>query len=301
MKKDDFMQALNGVDDALVEDAHAARRSRRVLPKVLIAAAAAAALTITAAATGLLGVRLFTDSEEAQKAMDQQLAQTGSGTMWWRDSAPHYTAEEAAEAMKETADRTVELVWRGEQNIRDDTSGGATWNRRMTYDGGYYFAADELTTLVQNDPSFCADFSYLDTVATPVAGTVYLYRQKAPLCPEPKEDEWTHQAFCNATYLTSDGGVLSVGISAHEGTGVGLDSVLAESYAFDEEIKSADGVVFRLFGTGDGRVDAKATDGTVRIWFTGWDGERETVQDIIEHCSFAEMIKALNAELLIVE
>lgn len=63
MKQEDLMKAMNGADDALLEDAHVPTRKRRVLPKVLIAAAVAAALTVTAAAAGLFGVRLFTNGQ----------------------------------------------------------------------------------------------------------------------------------------------------------------------------------------------------------------------------------------------
>ena len=260
MKQEDLMKAMNGADDALIEEAHASVRKRRVLPKVLIAAAVAAALTVTAAAAGLFGVRLFTNGQEARQAMDEQADEYGYGTMWQRDSAPVFTREEAVKAANEVAERAIEIRL-CKDGLRDDESGGATWNRHMTFDGGYYYSADDLTTLMKNDAAFCADFSYLDEVATPVEGAVYLSRETIPMCPNPAEDEWHRQAFCNAVYLTEDGGALWVSISAHEGKGVGLDSVYAESFAFDEEIKSADGISFRFFGTGDGRADAIAAEG----------------------------------------
>ena len=272
MKQEDLMKAMNGADDALIEEAHASVRKRRVLPKVLIAAAVAAALTVTAAAAGLFGVRLFTNGQEARQAMDEQADEYGYGTMWQRDSAPVFTREEAVKAANEVAERAIEIRL-CKDGLRDDESGGATWNRHMTFDGGYYYSADDLTTLMKNDAAFCADFSYLDEVATPVEGAVYLSRETIPMCPNPAEDEWHRQAFCNAVYLTEDGGALWVSISAHEGKGVGLDSVYAESFAFDEEIKSADGISFRFFGTGDGRADAIAAEGTVRIQLNTWNAE----------------------------
>lgn len=300
MKQEDLMKAMNGADDALLEDAHVPTRKRRVLPKVLIAAAVAAALTVTAAAAGLFGVRLFTNGQEARQAMNEQADEYGYGTMWQRDSAPVFTREEAVKAANEVAERAIEIML-CKDGLRDDESGGATWNRHMTFDGGYYYSADDLTTLVKNDAAFCADFSYLDEVATPVEGAVYLSRETIPMCPNPAEDEWHRQAFCNAVYLTEDGGALWVSISAHEGKGVGLDSVYAESFAFDEEIKSADGIQFRFFGTGDGRVDAIAAEGTVRIQLNTWVSDPEVLRDIVEHTYFADMLDALNAEYLIAE
>lgn len=300
MKQEDLMKAMNGADDALIEEAHASVRKRRILPKVLIAAAVAAALTVTAAAAGLFGVRLFTNGQEARQAMDEQADEYGYGTMWQRDSAPVFTREEAVKAANEVAERAIEIRL-CKDGLRDDESGDATWNRHMTFDGGYYYSADDLTTLVKNDAAFCADFSYLDEVATPVEGAVYLSRETIPMCPNPAEDEWHRQAFCTAIYLTADGGVLWVSISAHEGKGVGLDSVYAESFAFDEEIKSADGISFRFFGTGDGRVDAIAAEGTVRIQLNTWVSDPEVLRDIVEHTYFADMLDALNAEYLIAE
>lgn len=300
MKQEDLMKAMNGADDVLIEEAHASVRKRRVLPKVLIAAAVAAALTVTAAAAGLFGVRLFTNGQEARQAMDEQADEYGYGTMWQRDSAPVFTREEAVKAANEVAERAIEIKL-CKDGLRDDESGGATWNRHMTFDGGYYYSADDLTTLVKNDAAFCADFSYLDEVATPVEGAVYLSRETIPMCPNPAEDEWHRQAFCTANYLTADGGVLWVSISAHEGKGVGLDSVYAESFAFDEEIKSADGISFRFFGTGDGRADAIAAEGTVRIQLNTWVSDPEVLRDIVEHTYFADMLDALNAEYLIAE
>ncbi len=300
MKQEDLMKAMNGADDALIEEAHASVRKRRVLPKVLIAAAVAAALTVTAAAAGLFGVRLFTNGQEARQAMDEQADEYGYGTMWQRDSAPVFTREEAVKAANEVAERAIEIRL-CKDGLRDDESGGATWNRHMTFDGGYYYSADDLTTLMKNDAAFCADFSYLDEVATPVEGAVYLSRETIPMCPNPAEDEWHRQAFCNAVYLTEDGGALWVSISAHEGKGVGLDSVYAESFAFDEEIKSADGISFRFFGTGDGRADAIAAEGTVRIQLNTWVSDPEVLRDIVEHTYFADMLDALNAEYLIAE
>lgn len=300
MKQEDLMKAMNGADDALLEDAHVPTRKRRILPKVLIAAAVAAALTVTAAAAGLFGVRLFTNGQEARQAMNEQADEYGYGTMWQRDSAPVFTREEAVKAANEVAERAIEIML-CKDGLRDDESGGATWNRHMTFDGGYYYSADDLTTLVKNDAAFCADFSYLDEVATPVEGAVYLSRETIPMCPNPAEDEWHRQAFCNAVYLTEDGGALWVSISAHEGKGVGLDSVYAESFAFDEEIKSADGIQFRFFGTGDGRADAIAAEGTVRIQLNTWVSDPEVLRDIVEHTYFADMLDALNAEYLIAE
>lgn len=300
MKQEDLMKAMNGADDALIEEAHASVRKRRVLPKVLIAAAVAAALTVTAAAAGLFGVRLFTNGQEARQAMDEQADEYGYGTMWQRDSAPVFTREEAVKAANEVAERAIEIRL-CKDGLRDDESGGATWNRHMTFDGGYYYSADDLTTLMKNDAAFCADFSYLDEVATPVEGAVYLSRETIPMCPNPAEDEWHRQAFCNAVYLTEDGDALWVSISAHEGKGVGLDSVYAESFAFDEEIKSADGISFRFFGTGDGRADAIAAEGTVRIQLNTWVSDPEVLRDIVEHTYFADMLDALNAEYLIAE
>lgn len=300
MKQEDLMKAMNGADDALIEEAHASVRKRRILPKVLIAAAVAAALTVTAAAAGLFGVRLFTNGQEARQAMDEQADEYGYGTMWQRDSAPVFTREEAVKAANEVAERAIEIRL-CKDGLRDDESGGATWNRHMTFDGGYYYSADDLTTLMKNDAAFCADFSYLDEVATPVEGAVYLSRETIPMCPNPAEDEWHRQAFCNAVYLTEDGGALWVSISAHEGKGVGLDSVYAESFAFDEEIKSADGISFRFFGTGDGRADAIAAEGTVRIQLNTWVSDPEVLRDIVEHTYFADMLDALNAEYLIAE
>lgn len=300
MKQEDLMKAMNGADDALIEEAHASVRKRRVLPKVLIAAAVAAALTVTAAAAGLFGVRLFTNGQEARQAMDEQADEYGYGTMWQRDSAPVFTREEAVKAANEVAERAIEIML-CKDGLRDDESGGATWNRHMTFDGGYYYSADDLTTLMKNDAAFCADFSYLDEVATPVEGTVYLSRETIPMCPNPAEDEWHRQAFCDAVYLTEDGGALWVSISAHEGKGVGLDSVYAKSFAFDEEIKSADGISFRFFGTGDGRADAIAAEGTVRIQLNTWVSDPEVLRDIVEHTYFADMLDALNAEYLIAE
>lgn len=300
MKQEDLMKAMNGADDALIEEAHASVRKRRVLPKVLIAAAVAAALTVTAAAAGLFGVRLFTNGQEARQAMDEQADEYGYGTMWQRDSAPVFTREEAVKAANEVAERAIEIRL-CKDGLRDDESGGATWNRHMTFDGGYYYSADDLTTLMKNDAAFCADFSYLDEVATPVEGAVYLSRETIPMCPNPAEDEWHRQAFCNAVYLTEDGGALWVSISAHEGKGVGLDSVYAESFAFDEEIKSADGISFRFFGTGDGRADAVAAEGTVKIHLNTWVSAPEVLRDIVEHTCFADMIDALDAEYLITE
>lgn len=300
MKQEDLMKAMNGADDALIEEAHASVRKRRILPKVLIAAAVAAALTVTAAAAGLFGVRLFTNGQEARQAMDEQADEYGYGTMWQRDSAPVFTREEAVKAANEVAERAIEIML-CKDGLRDDESGGATWNRHMTFDGGYYYSADDLTTLMKNDAAFCADFSYLDEVATPVEGAVYLSRETIPMCPNPAEDEWHRQAFCDAVYLTEDGGALWVSISAHEGKGVGLDSVYAESFAFDEEIKSADGISFRFFGTGDGRADAIAAEGTVRIQLNTWVSDPEVLRDIVEHTYFADMLDALNAEYLIAE
>lgn len=300
MKQEDLMKAMNGADDALLEDAHVPTRKRRILPEVLIAAAVAAALTVTAAAAGLFGVRLFTNGQEARQAMDEQADEYGYGTMWQRDSAPVFTREEAVKAANEVAERAIEIRL-CKDGLRDDESGGATWNRHMTFDGGYYYSADDLTTLVKNDAAFCADFSYLDEVATPVEGAVYLSRETIPMCPNPAEDEWHRQAFCTAIYLTADGGALWVSISAHEGKGVGLDSVYAESFAFDEEIKSADGISFRFFGTGDGRADAIAAEGTVRIQLNTWVSDPEVLRDIVEHTYFADMLDALNAEYLIAE
>lgn len=300
MKQEDLMKAMNGADDALIEEAHASVRKRRVLPKVLIAAAVAAALTVTAAAAGLFGVRLFTNGQEARQAMDEQADEYGYGTMWQRDSAPVFTREEAVKAANEVAERAIEIRL-CKDGLRDDESGGATWNRHMTFDGGYYYSADDLTTLMKNDAAFCADFSYLDEVATPVEGAVYLSRETIPMCPNPAEDEWHRQAFCTAIYLTADGGALWVSISAHEGKGVGLDSVYAKSFAFDEEIKSADGISFRFFGTGDGRADAIAAEGTVRIQLNTWVSDPEVLRDIVEHTYFADMLDALNAEYLIAE
>lgn len=300
MKQEDLMKAMNGADDALIEEAHASVRKRRILPKVLIAAAVAAALTVTAAAAGLFGVRLFTNGQEARQAMDEQADEYGYGTMWQRDSAPVFTREEAVKAANEVAERAIEIML-CKDGLRDDESGGATWNRHMTFDGGYYYSADDLTTLVKNDAAFCADFSYLDEVATPVEGAVYLSRETIPMCPNPAEDEWHRQAFCTAIYLTEDGGALWVSISAHEGKGVGLDAVYAESFAFDEEIKSADGISFRFFGTGDGRADAIAAEGTVRIQLNTWVSDPEVLRDIVEHTYFADMLDALNAEYLIAE
>ena len=291
------MKALNGVGDALLEDAHAPKRRHRIWPKVLVAAALAATLGITAAAAGLFGVHLFTDRQEAQQAMEAQAVNYGYGSMWERDTAPIFTREEAEDAGKWVAEKAIRLLSE-KDDLRDDSSGGATWNRRMTFDGGYYYSADNLTTLVKNDKAFCADFSYLDEIAEPVEGTVYLYRQTVPICPEPAEDEWERQAFCDATYRIEDGGVLLLSISVHEGKGVGMDSVYAKSYAFDEEIKSADGISFRFFGTGDGRVDAMTSEGTVRIWLNTWISDREVLKDIVEHTYFADMIDALNAEYL---
>ena len=300
MKQEDLMKAMNGADDALIEEAHASVRKRRVLPKVLIAAAVAAALTVTAAAAGLFGVRLFTNGQEARQAMDEQADEYGYGTMWQRDSAPVFTREEAVKAANEVAERAIEIRL-CKDGLRDDESGGATWNRHMTFDGGYYYSADDLTTLVKNDAAFCADFSYLDEVATPVEGAVYLYRETIPLTENPAEDEWHRQAFCTANYLTADGGVLELDISVHSGKGVGLDSVYAESFVFDEEIKSADGISFRFFGTGDGRVDAIAAEGTVRIQLNTWVSDPEVLRDIVEHTYFADMLDALNAEYLTVD
>ena len=300
MKQEDLLNAMNAVDDAFLEDAHAPVRKRRILPKVLIAAAIAAALTVTAAAAGLFGVRLFTNGQEARQAMDEQADEYGYGTMWHRDSAPVFTREEAVKAANEVAERAIEIML-CKDGLRDDESGGATWNRHMTFDGGYYYSADDLTTLMKNDAAFCADFSYLDEVATPVEGAVYLSRETIPMCPNPAEDEWHRQAFCTAIYLTADGGALWVSISAHEGKGVGLDSVYAKSFAFDEEIKSADGISFRFFGTGDGRADAIAAEGTVRIQLNTWVSDPEVLRDIVEHTYFADMLDALNAEYLIAE
>ena len=300
MKQEDLMKAMNGADDALIEEAHASVRKRRVLPKVLIAAAVAAALTVTAAAAGLFGVRLFTNGQEARQAMDEQADEYGYGTMWQRDSAPVFTREEAVKAANEVAERAIEIML-CKDGLRDDESGGATWNRCMIFDGGYYYSADDLTTLMKNDAAFCADFSYLDEVATPVEGAVYLSRETIPMCPNPAEDEWHRQAFCTAIYLTADGGALWVSISAHEGKGVGLDSVYAKSFAFDEEIKSADGISFRFFGTGDGRVDAIAAEGAVRIQLNTWVSNPEVLRDIVEHTYFADMLDALNAEYLTTE
>lgn len=297
MKQEDLMQAMNGVDDALLEDAHAPKQKHRVLPKVLVAAALAATLAITAAAAGLFGVRLFTDRQEAQQAMEEQAVNYGYGSMFLRDNAPVFTREEAEDAGKWVAEKAIRLLSE-KDDLRDDSSGSATWNRHMTFDGGYYYSADDLTTLMKNDEAFCADFSYLDEIAEPVAGTVYLYRETVPMCPEPAEDEWQRQAFCDATYRIDDGGVLSLTISVHEGKGVGMDSVYAENFAFDEEIKSADGVSFRFFGTDDGRVDAMTSEGTVRIWLNTWISDREVLKDIVEHTYFADMIDALNAEYL---
>lgn len=300
MKQEDLLNAMNAVDDAFLEDAHAPVRKRRILPKVLAAAAAAAVLTITVAAAGFFGARLFTDATEAEKSAQVQADEYGQGTMWHRDSAPVFTREEAVKAANEVAERAIEIML-CKDGLRDDESGGATWNRHMTFDGGYYYSADDLTTLVKNDAAFCADFSYLDEVATPVEGAVYLYRETIPLTENPAEDEWHRQAFCTANYLTADGGVLELDISVHSGKGVGLDSVYAESFVFDEEIKSADGISFRFFGTGDGRVDAIAAEGTVRIQLNTWVSNPEVLRDIVEHTYFADMLDALNAEYLTVD
>lgn len=300
MKQEDLLNAMNAVDDAFLEDAHAPVRKRRILPKVLVAAAAAAVLTITVAAAGFIGVRLFTNGQEARQAMDEQADEYGYGTMWHRDSAPVFTREEAVKAANEVAERAIEIML-CKDGLRDDESGGATWNRHMTFDGGYYYSADDLTTLVKNDAAFCADFSYLDEVATPVEGAVYLSRETIPMRPNPAEDEWHRQAFCTANYLTADGGALLVSISARDGNGVGLDAVYAKSFAFDEEIKSADGISFRFFGTGDGRVDAIAAEGTVRIQLNTWVSNPEVLRDIVEHTYFADMLDALNAEYLTVD
>ena len=300
MKQEDLMKAMNGADDALIEEAHASVRKRRILPKVLIAAAVAAALTVTVAAVGFFGARLFTDATEAEKSMQQQAEEFGQGAMWERDTAPTFSREEAEKAGKQVAKRAIEILSR-KDGFQNDESGGATWNRHMTFDGGYYYSADDLTTLVKNDAAFCADFSYLDEVATPVEGTVYLYRDTIPITADPAEEEWHRQAFCNATYLAEDGGVLELNISVHEGKGVGLDAVYAESFAFDEEIKSADGISFRFFGTGDGRVDAIAAEGAVSIQLNTWVSDPEVLRDIVEHTYFADMLDALNAEYLITD
>lgn len=300
MKQEDLLNAMNAVDDAFLEDAHAPVRKRRILPKVLAAAAAAAVLTITVAAAGFFGARLFIDATEAEKSAQVQADEYGYGTMWHRDSAPVFTREEAVKAANEVAERAIEIML-CKDGLRDDESGGATWNRHMTFDGGYYYSADDLTTLVKNDAAFCADFSYLDEVATPVEGAVYLSRETIPMRPNPAEDEWHRQAFCTANYLTADGGVLELDISVHSGKGVGLDAVYAKSFAFDEEIKSADGISFRFFGTGDGRVDAIAAEGAVRIQLNTWASAPEVLRDIVEHTYFADMLDALNAEYLTVD
>ena len=291
------MQAMNGVDDALLEDAHAPKQKRRTLSKVLVAAALAAALTITAAAAGFFGARLFTDATEAEKSMQQQAEEFGQGTMWERDTAPVFTGDEAEKTGKETAERAVKILSK-KDGIQIDEAGSTTWNRHMTFDGGYYYSADDLSTLTKNDKGFCADFSYLDEAAAPVEGTVYLYRETIPLTENPAENEWLRQAFCVATYRTSDGGALRVSISAHEGKGVGLDAVYAKEFAFDEEIKSADGISFRFFGTGDGRVDAIAAEGAVRIQLNTWVSDPAVLRDIVENTYFADMLDALNAEYL---
>lgn len=299
MKQEDLMKAMNGADDALIEEAHASVRKRRVLPKVLIAAAVAAALTVTAAAAGLLRVELFTDWKEAEERLNEGADVDAHGTYgWYRDTAPVFTGDEAENVGKEGAERAIEIMLK-KDGLQSDETDGDTWNRYITFDGGYYFAADDLTTLVKNDKGFCADFSYLDEVATPVDGTVCLYRETLPISEDPAE--WLHQGYCNATYRMQDGGALWVNISVRDGNGGGVTAVYAESFAFDEEIKSADGISFRFFGTGDGRVDAIATEGAVNIHLNTWVSDPEVLRDIVEHTYFADMLDALNAEYLIAE
>lgn len=302
MKQEDLLNAMNAVDDAFLEDAHAPVRKRRILPKVLVAAALAAALTITAAAAGLFSINLYTDHEEAENAMQQEADELGQAGMWLRDSAPSYSGEEAEEICKADAEWHIKDIKRRFEILTDE-QGGATWDRRLTYEGGALCTAGDLATLMKNDAMLCLDISYMEQNTTPIPGSVVLEYDSVLLHDDPLtgEEYKMRRVMCIASYTTKDGGVIRFSIGASENLVNPMSTVYAEKFEFDEEVKSADGVQFRYFGTGDGRVDAMSQEGTVSIHFIGYACDREMLRDIIEHCYFADMIDAINAEYLITE
>ncbi len=299
MKQEDLMQAMNGVDDALLEDAHAPTQRHRVLPKVRVAAVLAATLAITAAAAGLFSINLYSDQEEAENAMQLQAEEQGEAAMWLRDSAPSYSGEEAVEKYKTTAETCIKQAMKSFEILNDEYD-GATWNRRLTYEGGVLYTADNMMTLMKNDPMLCSDVSYMEQNATPIPGSEVLKYDTVDRYTDPQTGKkYTMRRLAGlASYSTKDGGVISFSFGASENIVNPMSTVYAEKFEFDEEIKSADGVSFRFFGTGDGRIDALTQEGTVSISFTGHACDRKVLRDIVEHCYFADMIDAINAEYL---
>lgn len=302
MNREDLMKAMNGIDDSLLED------SRQEVPQAkrshawrtgLIAAAVVACLAITAVAVAPKHLWLTTDREEAYAYMEQQVSEYGNGYLFDMSSIENekLTGEEAAQVSQKSLDRNLDYVLRDEDNeILSDKTDGETWTRKIEYatsgHPGAFYIADDVTTLLKNDARFDADFSYLEQVGTPVEGSIWLKRYFSPYLPE--EDIWTEVATFNATYRTPSGGAIQLGISADEALIYRTAPVYCANFAFEDTVKSADGVEFTIFGLPSGRIFAETFNGHASMLIIAFDCPREEVEDIINHCSVAQMLENLS-------
>lgn len=302
MKQEDLMKAMNGIDDALIENAREKENKttiHRAWRAGLIAAAAVICLAITAVAVVPKFFKLTNNKDEAVADMEQQVSEYGDGAYIDMSSIENEkrTGEEAAEVSRDSLNMNLDRVLHNDDNeILSDEMNGATWSRRITYstDGnpGAFYIADDLTTLLKNDARFDADFSYLEQIGTPVSGAIWMQHYFRP-DTYPVEN-WEECVCFNATYRTPSGGAIQIGTNAYTYYIQRTMPVYSENFAFEGTVTSADGVSFTIFGLPSGRIFAETFKGHVSMLVIGFDCPREEVEDIIRHSYVAPMLDNLS-------
>lgn len=302
MKQEDLLNAMNGIPDELLHEAHqkaAQTKKRSTLRKGLIAAAIAACLAITAFAIAPKFVRLVNTWEEVEADMEQQLKQYGDahGSDMSVIENEVWSGEKAAEVEIDTIAKWIDRIDKDRRyEILSDETDASTGARKLIYSTlghpGALYTAENVTALLKHDARFDADFSYLEQIGTPVSGTLLLEQYFRPYSSE--DEPWSEVASLNGTYRTPSGGAITLGVGAYEDTVQRTTAVYSPSFAFEDTVTSADGVDFTIFGLPSGRIFAETFKGHVGMSFIAFACPREEVEDIISHCYVAQMIDNLS-------
>lgn len=306
MKQEALLRAIGEIDEEMIWAAKKPterRGMRRSVRVGLIAAAAAALCLATAwAVVSGAGVRLV-DREDQER-----MALTGAEEMGV-DIVPgaHFSDMDQQTVDEYLRDLTRGVAGEIKQN------GRCTWREAvgaMTIEQAedpdfikwdHFLYAEAIPTFSaigerQND--FHPDLSWLERTLTPVEGTfIYAVDTRRPrgsadpweeVHAEPGGDEEVYDIWAQGTYRTASGGALTVSFDYLPTLRQSELMLSADSYDFREQVTSADGTAFELFGVGSNVYGyLYLPHGNVNL--TGVGCTREEVRQQIEHMDLGDI------------
>lgn len=308
MKQETLFKAIGEIDDAIIWEAKNPEVHRRAGRRFgwregLIAAAVTVLCLATAwaVATGA-GVRFVSVKEQKQAAL------TGAQDFGVDIVPGAHFSETSQQTVDEylrdlTGSLAGELGMNGKCSWREAV-GAATIEQAedpafLKWDHFLYAQAiPTLSAMGDLQDDFHPDLSYLERMLTPVDGTfVYAVDTRRPcgnadvlqeVHAAPGGDEEVFDIWAQGTYRTASGGVLTVGFDYLPTLRQGELMVSADSYAFKEQVTSADGTVFELFQVGSNVYGyLYLPHGSVSI--TGVGCTREEIRAQIQHLDLGDI------------